>query len=342
MEPTITILMSVYNGERFLREAIDSILVQTFTNFEFLIMDDGSSDTSAAIIQSYSDPRIRYVRNEKNLGLTESLNKGIALANCELIARMDADDVAYPHRLEKQYAYMMKHPYCALLSTWARVVSEERKFIRLERYRSEFYYYNLTFECWMYHPTVMFRKQPVTMLGGYAVEYSEDFDLFWRISSMFEIGNLPEVLLDYRISKSSLHAVMKKDEYTTANEVNVLRNIRHYLGEEYEIDQDSLECIRHNFAPIAEKLDVDLVLNTLKILDAITEKILATKNPNLNEADIRQAQYYKRMFIIIEIGKLWPRQKAIELFIRTGSWMIIYRHGKYFFQSRVRKLFNLL
>jgi glycosyltransferase involved in cell wall biosynthesis len=342
MEPQITILMSVYNGERFLREAIDSILIQTFVNFEFLILDDGSTDSSGAIIKTYSDPRIRYVRNEKNIGLAESLNKGIALSNCELIARMDADDVAYPQRLQRQYDYMVKHPYCALLSSWARVVSEDKKFVRVERYRSEFYYYNLTFECWMYHPTVMVRKQPVTMLGGYVSQYSEDFDLFWRISSMFEIGNLAEVLLDYRVSNSSLHAVTKKLEYAAANEINVLRNIRHYLGEDYQIDQESLECLRHNFGPIAGRNDVDLVLSTLKVLDAITEKILTCKNPNLNETDIHLAHYYKRIFIIIEIGKLWTRQKAIELFIRTGSWMIIYRHGKYFFQSRVRKLFNLL
>lgn len=334
--------MSVYNGERFLREAIDSILIQTFTDFEFLVIDDGSTDSSAAIIQSYSDLRIIYIRNDKNIGLTESLNKGIALAKAELIARMDADDLAYPQRLAKQYEYMMKHPYCALLSSWARVISEDKKFVRLERYRSEFYYYNLTFECWMYHPTVMFRKQPLMMLGGYASQYSEDFDLFWRISSMFEIGNLAEPLLDYRISKSSLHAVVKKDEYAAANEENVLRNIRHYLGENYQINQISLQCLRHDFIPIAELNDIDAVLDTLKILDTITEKIRVCKNPNLHEADILEAHYHKRNFIIIEIAKRWTRQKAVELFIRTGSWMIFYRHSKYFFQSRVRRLFNLL
>jgi hypothetical protein len=194
----------------------------------------------------------------------------------------------------------------------------------------------------MYHPTVMFRKQPVMMLGGYTKEFSEDFDLFWRIASMFEIGNLAEVLLDYRISSTSLHAVVRKNEYETSNEENVLRNIRHYLGDDFQIDRISLECLRHNFSAIGASHDVEAVLATLKMLATITEKIRGSKNPNLNEANVSEAHYYKRNFIIQEIARLWPKQKAMELFLRTGSWMIIYRHSKYFFQSRVRKFFNLL
>ena len=97
--PKVTVLMGVYNGQRYLRAAIDSILQQTFTNFEFLIIDDGSKDASVEIIKSYSDPRIRLLINEKNIGLAASLNRGINSSTSRYIARMDCDDISLPQRL---------------------------------------------------------------------------------------------------------------------------------------------------------------------------------------------------------------------------------------------------
>lgn len=314
-------LMPVFNGERHLREAIESILLQSFKPFEFLIIDDGSTDRSASIIRSYNDPRIRYVRNERNMGITASLNKGIALASCELIARMDADDISRPGRLQKQYAWMKRNPNCALLSTWARVISEDKKFVRLERYRSNFYYYNLTFECWMYHPTIMFRKSAVEQIGMYALPYSEDYDLFWRMSTHFRIGNLPEALLDYRLSATSLNTVLKKEEYERANEQNVLRNIRYYLGERFQMSHAALECLRHNFGPLVSHYHRQTVCEALSVLDAVTEKILLKENVNRDARSIRHARYYKRRFILREVSKALPLMQGIELLSRAGAWV---------------------
>lgn len=330
--------MPVYNAERFLREAIDSILIQTFEDFELIIIDDGSTDSSVGIIQSYTDPRIRFFKNETNLGISDTLNKGIGLASCELIARMDTDDVSYPHRLQKQLDYMEAHPNCALLSTWARVITHDKRFVRLERYRSKFYYYNLTFECWMYHPTIMFRKQPVEAVGMYSMKYSEDYDLFWKVSTAFEIGNLAEVLVDYRLSPTSLNTVLKKQEYDIANEQNVLRNIRYYMGNEFKISKPVLECLRHNFEPIVARQSVDEILQALGILSAITERILTYQNPNRNEDHIRGADYFKRNFIIAQVCKLLPRKKAIELLLKTHSWMVLVDWTKHSLQWRLRRL----
>ena len=105
-EPMVTVLMSVYNGEKFLKEAMDSILTQTFTDFEFLIINDGSTDNSVKIIESYNDSRIRLINNEKNLKLIASLNKGISLARGKYIARMDCDDISSPMRLEKEVDFL--------------------------------------------------------------------------------------------------------------------------------------------------------------------------------------------------------------------------------------------
>jgi glycosyltransferase involved in cell wall biosynthesis len=330
VNPRVTVLMPVFNGARFLAEAMDSILNQSFRHFEFLIIDDGSTDNSAEIVRSFTDSRIRFYSNEKNLGITATLNRGIALASCELIARMDADDVSQPQRLQKQFGYMKRNPECALLSTWARVISEDKKFIRLERYRSNFYYYNLTFECWMYHPTIMFRRSAVQEVGMYSMPYSEDYDLFWRVSTRFAIGNLAEPLLDYRISSTSLNTVQKKKEYETANEQNVLRNIRYYMGADFQISDESLECLRHHFRPLLNNYNLQKAVETLTLLDAITAKIQQRENVNRDLKSIRRARYFKRKFILDELGRALPLLQSIELLLRTHAWISLFMLMKNF------------
>jgi len=119
--PLVSIVMSAYNEAAHIREAIDSVLAQTYADFEFIIINDGSGDQTEAIIRSYTDPRIRYVANAHNLGLIDSLNKGLALANGTYIARMDADDICLPHRLERQVAFMEAHPAIGLSGAQLRI-----------------------------------------------------------------------------------------------------------------------------------------------------------------------------------------------------------------------------
>ncbi len=187
MQPSVTVLMPVYNAERFLKEAIDSILQQTFTNLELLIINDGSTDSTLNILQQYNDSRIRVITNDTNKGISYSLNLGIEESKTSLIARMDADDISYPERIEKQYAYMQNNPDCALLNTWAREITEEGKTVRIERFKSDFYYYNMTFECWTYHPTIMYRKEAVIAVGGYGRQHSEDYTLFCNLLRRYKI-----------------------------------------------------------------------------------------------------------------------------------------------------------
>ena len=106
----ISIILPAYNAEKYLKEAIDSILAQTYTNFELIVINDGSTDKTEEIILSYQDSRIRYIKNEKNLKLIRTLNKGIGLAKGKYIARMDADDISLPHRLKEEVEFMEAHP----------------------------------------------------------------------------------------------------------------------------------------------------------------------------------------------------------------------------------------
>jgi glycosyltransferase involved in cell wall biosynthesis len=115
--------MPVYNGSKHLSDAVDSILTQTYTNFEFLIIDDASTDNSFEILKSYKDDRIRLIKNEKNIGLSASLNKGLNLALGKYIARMDQDDISLPNRLEKQIEYFKEHNDICVLGSWFKVIS---------------------------------------------------------------------------------------------------------------------------------------------------------------------------------------------------------------------------
>ena len=342
MHPKLTVLMPVYNASPYLREAMDSILQQTFSEFEFLIIDDGSTDESVSIIEKYNDPRIRFLKNERNIGISATLNKGIEIANCELIARMDADDISYPERLQKQFDYMTSHPDCALLSTWARVITHEKKFVRLEKYRSNFYHYNLTFECWMYHPTVLFRRKPVVDVGMYSMPYSEDYDLFWKLSMKYPIYNLAEALVDYRLSPTSLNTVTKKVEYDIANEQNVLRNIRYYMGGDFELSKPCLECLRHNFLPMLADGNPQKILKCLETLDLITQAILKKNDSVVDGDSIKQAAYFKKRFILTQFGRDLPIHKAVYLLMRTGSWSILATLIKDFFKWKVDKAKQLV
>ena len=116
--------MSVFNGEAFLKQAIESILNQTFTDFEFIIINDGSNDNTLSIIQNYTDSRITLINNEINLGLITSLNKGVSLAKAPLIARMDADDIAFPDRLFNQYQYFQNNPNCNIIGGNYSIISK--------------------------------------------------------------------------------------------------------------------------------------------------------------------------------------------------------------------------
>jgi hypothetical protein len=320
----ITVLMPVYNAEKFLKEAIESVLAQSFTAFEFLIIDDASTDASATIIQQYNDPRIRYLRNETNLGISRTLNRGIELATTEWIARMDADDISYSHRLEKQFRHCEAVPDCALVSCWARVITEDKQEVRTERYKSNYYYYNLTFECWIYHPTVMFRKSAVVDVGMYSVPYAEDYELFWQLLRKYKICNLPEVLLDYRITSSSLHQVTRKKEYDEAMAKQIARSIAFYAGE-LALSHAEFECLRHNFGPMLKENSVTSIARCLQKLDKITVGIIEKGNVNRNEPDIKEAAFHKRAFIITYFIKnlSWP--KALALVTRTNSWNVLYR-----------------
>jgi glycosyltransferase involved in cell wall biosynthesis len=232
-DPKVTVLMSVYNGERYLNEAVDSILAQTFTDFEFLIIDDASTDLTPEILRSYDDPRIRIVTNEENLGLTKSLNKGIALARGEYIARMDADDVSFIVRLERQVEFMEKNADIGVLGSNYQYIDESGypKGVVSTSLDPELTRWELLFLNPLAHPTVLMRTALMRSVQGYdeTFRFSQDYELWCRLTKITQLAKLQDVLLYLRSSKLNIsHRHYKQQRiYSHLITLQVLQNILH-------------------------------------------------------------------------------------------------------------------
>jgi glycosyltransferase involved in cell wall biosynthesis len=209
--PSISVLMPVYNAEKYLNEAIDSILNQTFADFEFLIINDGSTDRSEEIILSYQDPRIRYEKNERNLKLIATLNKGIELCKGKYIVRMDADDISALERIEEQVDFMEEHPDVGLCGTWFETFDEKGKKGE-SKYASEHdeICYKHLYQIHLSHGTAIFRKSILEQLNfRFDMKYAhaEDYDLFTRMSLETKLANLSFVGYAVRHHKNEVSVI---------------------------------------------------------------------------------------------------------------------------------------
>jgi len=214
MTPKITVLMPVYNGEKYLKEAIESILSQTFADFEFFIINDGSTDNSVDIIKSYSDKRIIFIENEQNIGLPATLNKGIDLARSKYIARMDQDDISLSERLEKQFYFMEKNHDIDICGSWIKFFGEQNFVAKYAKTHREIMSNSFSSSP-MAHPTVFFRKKSFDKYNlryNSTLKFSEDYELWIRALKYLKFANLQEVLLNYRISPNQMTKSTEKME----------------------------------------------------------------------------------------------------------------------------------
>lgn len=206
--PRVTVFMAVYNSEKFLAESIESVLSQTFNDFELLIVNDGSTDNSIDIISSYNDPRIRLLHNEQNMGLVYTRNRGIREARGEYVATLDSDDIAYPERLEEQVAFLDKNSEFGLVGSWVQLIDENSNptgkiwdfNIPPEQMRPASLFYSV-----VANSASMVRK---TVVNGifYRDEYplAEDYDFWIRVLKRCKGWNLPKILVKYRIFNKSI------------------------------------------------------------------------------------------------------------------------------------------
>ena len=218
--PVVSVLLAVYNTRPFLAEAIESILAQAFEDFEFLIVDDGSTDGSTEVVRRFAaiDGRVRPIIRE-NRGLVASLNEMIEAARGEFLARMDADDIALPGRLGRQLAYLREHPEVVVAGSWVEWIDQEGDSLRefhmeegheaIERLLLE---EGTNSIC---HPAAMIRADAMRRVGGYREEFTacEDYDLWLRLGEVGRAANIPEVLLRYRYRATSKARLLQHDHW---------------------------------------------------------------------------------------------------------------------------------
>ncbi len=232
----LTVLMPVYNGAEYLREAIDSVLNQTFADFQFIIIDDGSTDGTAAILAEYEckDRRL-CIHRQTHQGVIATLNKGLELAQGKYIARMDADDMSLPERLAKQVDFLESHPDVGVLGTGVQIMDGAGNTFHRLRFATQHgvLRWCLCFFNPIVHPTVMMRRHIVARAGGYSaeMEHVEDYDLWRRLSCMTRLSNLPAVLLHLRKHDANISNVQASEQRRFSVQVSSLM-ISHILNEE--------------------------------------------------------------------------------------------------------------
>lgn len=300
MTPKVTVLMPVYNGEAYLNEAIESILSQTFEDFEFLIINDCSSDNSKEIIKAYKDKRINFVENETNIGLSSILNKGLDIAKGEYIARMDQDDISLPDRLQKQVEFMDKNPEIGICGSFIEKFGAETGIGKYPLI-NDLIKINLLFYSALAHPTVMFRN---SLLRKYNLkynpeyEYAEDYDLWSRCIKHFKIANLNEVLLKYRMHIKGMSLSNKKKQESLSDLVR------------------TNQLKRLEIKPTSEDLQIhhSLICNDFKNTEEYVNKV-ENRLLKLIKGNNQNKIYDNKLFYEF-LGKFWF--ETIKLQVESG------------------------
>lgn len=201
--PLVSVLLSVYNGSLYVKEAVDSVLRQTYGNLELIVIDDGSTDNTAEIVAGSRDPRVRLVRQE-NRGVSASVNRGVALGRGRYIARQDHDDMWHPERLARQLSYLQANPGCMMVGTWAEIWNEAGPTGRMLAHPAEsaLLKLELLFNNPFVQSSVLIDREALEDVGGYSEDPKrqppEDYELWSRLARRYEIGNIQQPLVVYR------------------------------------------------------------------------------------------------------------------------------------------------
>lgn len=298
-KPLFSIIMPSYNTqEDHLRAAIDSMLAQTEKDFELIIIDDGSKENDFDIINSYKDSRIKAFRNQENMGISKTLNRGLSLATGKFISRMDSDDISYKNRLKNTAKFLNNNPRVDMVGTWKKNFGESSRtrkyYIRNEDIRAM-----LFFDCPFAHPSVTFRSDSVEK---YSIEYSsshkaEDYWLWYQLSKNkdFTFANINRVLLNYRVHPKQL---TQKGKFVSHSAEHVIEDLLSFSDIKLDSDEFRLYI---DFCYSSRKID----LEDLEKVDRIFCKILL----NNNEIIATQASLKKVLSEKFLKGIIWQRLK---------------------------------
>ncbi len=229
--PCIAVVLPVYNGEKYLGAAIQSVLAQTCGDFELVVIDDGSTDRTGEVLAGFTDARLRIIRHPRNLGLVAALNTGIRNSRGGLIARMDADDICHPRRFERQMAFLEARPQISICGTWFRTFGARKERVRSpvdpDHIRARMF-----FGWAMGHPTLMIRRRLLeqhSLVFNEEFRNCEDYDFLAKAAELTRLATIPEFLLDYRLHDEQVSVSSRQDMKAKANRVR-LRQLRQLTG----------------------------------------------------------------------------------------------------------------
>lgn len=318
-QPLVSIVLPVYNGEKYLKESLDSVLTQTYQNWELVIINDGSTDGTENLILNYKDQRIKYFPNDGNKGIIYSLNRGLRESKGEYIARLDADDIALPFRIEKQVVFMSENPDYTLCGTYFQTIDSKGKFLKNVAFPSnnrDAQSYLLLHNCFC-HSAIMMRSLIAKDLQyDEKFQICEDYDLWYRISRLGKILNLPEYATLYRVHDNNMSTRKSEIMFTHVHKIN--KRILDDLGIEYSegelnahsnalcynasffADPEKLQILENWMARLYVYLKKNGQFNDLLCYKILTEKWIVITNNTRN---------YKKMFF----NKLIPSHPTVYL-----------------------------
>lgn len=267
----ISVILPVYNCEAYIGEAVDSILQQTYRNIELIVVNDGSTDGTAKILQAYTDPRL-VVISQENARIVKALNAGLAVCKGDYIARMDADDVSLPDRFEKELAFLEANPEIMLVGTGSKIVDTQGNTLGYHRHPTrpdELKFYTI-FDAYFVHSSVMFRREVRDRIGYYSenTKVHEDFNYWSRITRIYKTANLPEVLLLYRELNSGMSKTSTSLQHEERLRVQRTENVGIYAP---GLDPETLKLIVNLRFRLQKVRSPAALLKVKQALDAINK-----------------------------------------------------------------------
>jgi glycosyltransferase involved in cell wall biosynthesis len=301
----ISVIMSAFNEEKFIKTAVESILAQTFSDFEFIIINDGSMDQTQQILDSYIDPRI-LIFNQQNRGLTASLNRAIKLSKGIYIARMDGNDISLPNRLQLENDFLDTHLEVGVVGSFGIRMDEDGQDGHLVSYKtSDIELRSLLWkDCPLLHTSVMFRRECVKLVGGYREKIgpAEDLDLWMRISERYQMANIGLVLHKFRIDPNGISIKRRFDQ------IQASKLARHMAKERKMSGNDSL------------------ILLTNEQLDEIREKLFPYSRRNRLYVQYQNNIYVAEIFYCSRSyfkSFLWVVKAIILKPFSLRSWLLV-------------------
>jgi Glycosyl transferase family 2 len=331
--PLVSVILPVRDGGADLPTAVDTILKQTFADFELIAIDDGSSDGTAAVLDGLRDPRVRVIHQD-NMGLAATLNRGIALSRGQYIARQDHDDWAMPTRLEKQVAFMEANPDCALVGTRAEIWVGNRKAKRVHDHPTDNaeLQFELLFDNPFLHSSTMLRKTSLDAVGGYSTDRSrqppEDYELWSRLARRYKVANLPERLTIYREMPRSLSRV-GSNPFQEKLVLISSENLAHAAGDGVpdQRHRDVAALIHNAYQMISGKPDIDGMCRVIAQAGArihagvpgsdVSERVAARIGSLLLKYRLRRAGLHRLRPVVRLLRRHFSRAEAAELGDRT-------------------------